>query len=210
MRSVDFLGDQRELRVAALADLEAVGGKNYRAPQYEEASDSTGCVRVAVDQKGAVRDVHFRSDWRADLRPQALGPALLEAHKNANSAMMNSLALASLAEEERNAADGDDEPQEPRPLPEAPEPDIAEIWRMLSDVEDVMYRADKLSRETAADRVRTISSPIGHFQGTCEGRALTRITAELTLVDQADNEQLRSAALELFRRAEELTGRENL
>jgi hypothetical protein len=142
--------------------------------------------------------------------PQALGPALLEAHKNANSAMMNALALASLAEEERKAADGDDEPEEPQYLPPAPEPDIAEIWRMLSDVEDMMYRTDKLSRETPADRVRTIYSPLGHFHGTCEGRTLTQITAELRLVQQADSEQLRSAALELFRRAEDVTGRENL
>lgn len=211
LRSLDFLGDEQELRAAALADLAAAGGRNYRAPRHEEAADSTNSVRVAVDQKGSVTDVNFRSDWRSELVPQRLGTALLEAHKNATSAMMNALALASLAEEERAAADGDDdEPRESTPLPEAPEPGIAEIWRMLSDVEDMMYRAEKLSRQAPADRVRTVYSPYGHFHGTCDGRTLTSITAELTLVQQADSEQLRSAALELFRQAENATGRENL
>lgn len=211
LRSLDFLGDRQALKAAALADLEAVGGKNYRAPQYEEAGDSTNTVRVAVSRKLAVMDVHISSEWRAVLRPHNLGPALLEAHRNATTAMMNSLALASLAEQERKAADGEGhEPSEPDPLPEAPDADIKQIWRMLSDVEDMMYRADKMSRQAAADNTRTVHGTLGLFKGVCEGRALVSISAELTLIQQVDTEQLRSAALDLFRQVDEIMERENL
>lgn len=210
LRNLDFLGDPQQLRAAALADLQKVGGRGYQAPRYEEAADGTGSVLVAVDQRGDVVDVNIRSDWRQELIPQSLGPALLEAHRNASTAMVNALALASLAEQERRAAEGGDEPAPPRRLPEAPEPGIAEIWRMLSNVEDMMYRADKLSRQAPADGTHTVHSPFGHFRGTCRGRSLTSITADVMLVEQADSAQLRSAALELFQQAQDTTGRENL
>jgi hypothetical protein len=72
---------------------------------------------------------------------------------------------------------------------------------MLSDVEDLMYRTDKLGR-TDGDEVRTIYGPYGFLTARCSGTTITSITADLTRVEQAEAEQLRREALEVFRELE--------
>jgi len=204
--SLDFLGDERALRAEALEELRAAGGRDYRAPEYQEAGDSTNSVRVTVDRSGLVKDVHIRTDWHTRLTLDRLGPALLEAQQNARTALMNAVALASLAEEERNPDEGYRR-HEPEPVEPAPEVSIAEIWRQLSDVEDLMYRTDKLTRERGRhENIRTIYSPYRLLSGECEGSTLISIKAEPTLAREIGAEQLRSEALELFRRAQGTDG----
>jgi hypothetical protein len=207
--SLDFVGDERELRALALRDLEAVGGRNYRTPAYEEAGDATNAIRVTVDKAGLVKDVHVARDWRQQLSLHAFGHALLEAYQNARRAMMNAVALGELAEEERDGRRGEDWPDEPPAVPYVPERDIGEIWRMLSEIEDIMYRTEKLERQAGGESVRTVSSPYGYLTGRCQGRSLLSIAAELTLIQQAGPEQLRSEAVELLRQVESLTHKEN-
>jgi len=191
--------DEAELRELALRELQAVGGKDFRAPDSEEAGDRTNTVRVMVGQGGTVKDVHIRGDWRREIGGHGVGPALLEAYENANLAMLNSVALATLAERERR--DGQQSPLGGGGLTEyisfVPQADISQIWQMLSDVEDLMYRTEKLGRSSGGE-IRTVYGPYGYLTARCEGTAITSITADLMRVDQAEAEQLRREALELF------------
>jgi hypothetical protein len=210
LRRLNFSEDEQQLRAEVRVQLDAVGGRSYQAPPYEEAGDSTNTVRVAVNRAGTVVDVHFRSDWQTELTSSALGAALLEAHRNAGSAMMNALALAALAKEERAKAEGDAGPTEPARLPEVPTLDIWQVWQRLSDVEDLMYRAGKLTREEPGHEIRTLHSRFGLLTATCEGRAITSISVDPRLAQQSSTEQLRAAAMELFQEAGQRIGRDHL
>lgn len=202
MPSLELPGEEDQLRELALQELKAMGGKDFRAPDFEEAGDRTNSVRVTVGRSGVVKDIHVRSDWRREIGGHGFGPALLEAYENANLAMMNSVALASLAEQEREGT-----PEQGNPPSEylsyLPEADISQIWQMLSDVEDLMYRTEKMSRNGGGE-VRTVYGPYGYLTARCTGAAITSITADLMRVEQADAEQLRREALELFRELDTL------
>jgi hypothetical protein len=206
LKSLEFPEDPDQLRADALAELDAVGGRSFQAPPYEEAGDATNSVRVAVDRTGVVVDVHFRSDWATELTSSQLGAALLEAHRNAGAAMLNDLALAELARQERVKAAGGAEPEEPRPLPEVPERDIWEIWQQLSEAEDLLYRATKADRAAPGREVRTIQSMWGLMTAVCEGREITSIAVEPRMAQESGPERLRSAAMELFQLAGQPNG----
>jgi hypothetical protein len=202
LRDIDFSGDRAQLRREALAELAKVGGRNYRAPASNEASDDSDTVRVAVDQSGKVVDVHIRSDWRDRLGASRLGPALLDARNNAAAAMARAKCLAILAERERVAAEDHGPNRDWRPRPYVEPMTIEQVWQRLSDNEDRLYRRQKAARVAAEGRTRTVGGSLGLLSGRCEGRALVSITVEPMWVQRADTEQLRDAALELFRQAE--------
>jgi len=183
--------DEAELRVLALRELEALGGKDFRVPDGEQAGDRTDTVRVTVGRGGTVKDVQIRGDWRREIGGHRFGPALLEAYENANLAMMNSAALASLAQQR-----SDRSPSAVEYLTYVPEADLPQIWQMLSDVEDLMYRIDKLER--AAGDIRIIHGPLGFLTARCSGVAVTSITVDPARVEQAEADLLRREALELF------------
>lgn len=207
MPSLALPGEEDQLRELALQELKTLGGKDFRSPDYEEAGDRTNSVRVTVGRSGVVKDVHVRGDWRREIGGHRFGPALLEAYENANLAMMNSVALASLAEQEREGTERRDQQPGGNPSGEylsyLPEADISQIWQMLSDIEDLMYRTEKMSRNGPAE-VRTVYGPYGYLTAKCTGAAITSITADLMRVEQADPEQLRREALELFRELDTL------
>jgi hypothetical protein len=205
--SLTLPGDEAELRDLAMRELKAMGGKDFQAPNLEEAGDRTNTVRVTVGRSGAVKDVHVRGDWRTEIGGHRFGPALLEAYENANLAMMNSVALASLAEQEREAV-----AHTSAGLPDEylsyipsyiPQTDIWQIWQMLADVEDLMCRTEKLGRH-APDEIRTVHGPYGYLTAKCSGSAITSITADVMRVEQAEAERLGREALELFRELETL------
>ncbi|MEV0270418.1 hypothetical protein AB0H43_16680 [Hamadaea sp. NPDC050747] len=199
LREIAFGVDRAQQRQAALAELAEAGGRDYRAPATEEAGDEGGTVRVSVDQTGAVVDVHIRSDWRDRIGVGGLGPALLEARQNAVGAMARALILAGLAERERVAADGPDW----RPVPYVEPMTIEEVWQRLSDHEDQLYRRRKAAR-AAENHARPVGGLLSLFSGRCAGGRLVGITAEPMRIQQADTEQLRHAALDLFRQAESI------
>ncbi|MEV6970440.1 hypothetical protein AB0M47_35570 [Hamadaea sp. NPDC051192] len=198
---VDPGGDRAQLRQEALAELAEAGGRAYRMPVTEEVADASGLVRVAVDQAGRVVDVHISSDWCDRLGASGLGPALLEARKNAVAAMVKARALSALAEREQLASDGDPD-REWRPVPYAEPLSIEQVWQRLSDNEDLLYRRQKAVRAVAEGRPRSIGSPFGLLSGQCMGRALVSVTAEPMRAPRADTGQLRQVALDLFRQAE--------
>ncbi|NUR69394.1 MAG: hypothetical protein HOU81_01095 [Hamadaea sp.] len=195
-------GDRARQRQAALAELTEAGGRAYRAPEREDAGDDSGIVRVTVDRSGAVVDVHIRSDWRDRIGVGGLGPALLAARENAAGAMARALVLGRLAEQERAASEGREPSRDRRPGAYAERSTIDQVWQRLSDNEDHAYRRQKAARAAAERQPRAIGGPLGLLSGRCEGGRLVGITAEPTRTRQADTEQLRHAALDLFRQAE--------
>jgi len=202
LKDIAYGEDKDQRRREALADLAKVGGRSYRAPTHEEAGDDSDTVRVAVDQAGKVVEVHIRSDWRDRLGAGGLGPAMLEARKNAAAAMARARSLGALAEQERRAAEGPEPDRDRWPLPYVEPMTIDQLWQRLSDNEDRLYRRQKAARAAAEGNTRTVGGPLGLLSGRCAGRVLVSITAEPMRVQRADTEQLRHAALELFRQAE--------
>ncbi|NUT31846.1 MAG: hypothetical protein HOV79_02115 [Hamadaea sp.] len=201
LKDIDYGGDKAELREQALAELAKVGGRSYRAPSNEEAGDESDTVRVAVDQANKVVDVHIRSDWRERLGAGGLGPALIEARKNAAAAMARARAMDRLAAQEREAVDGP-ETDDWKPLPYVEPLTIDQVWQRLSDNEDRMYRTTKRERAASAGETRSVGGALGLLSGRIEGRNLVSIVAEPMRLQHADTEQLRSAALDLFEQAE--------
>lgn len=200
LRDINFGGDRARLRGEALAELAEAGGRGYRAPAGEEATDDSATVRVAVDRSGRVADVHIRSDWRDRLGAGGLGPALLQARNNAAAAMARAAGLAALAERERMTAQGGEPDRGRRPVPYVEPMTIGQVWQQLSDNENRLYQRQKAARPGADSR--TAGGALGLLSGRWEGRALVGITAEPMWVQGADTEQLRHAALELFRQSE--------
>lgn len=202
LESLDFLGDEDELRARARQELLAAG-ENVDTPGRQDGTDETGSIRVSMDRDGAVEDVDVNRQWSERLSAGEFANALLAAYNAAAAKHMNAAALAAFAAQERgeeptrrtgydNATTGLPDPADERVW-------FGAIWSKLSDNDDMLHRIER--GERLANNERTVTGPHGYLTAQLDSRAITGIRGDAELIKSADAGQLRVEALAVFRAA---------
>lgn len=202
LESLDFLGDEDELRARARQELLAAG-ENVDAPGRQDGTDETGSIRVSMDRDGAIEEVDVNRQWSERLGAGEFANALLSAYNAAAAKHMNAAALAAFAAQERGedpdrrgsfagGSTGLPDPADERVW-------LGAIWSKLSDNDDVLHRIERGERLVSNER--TFTGPHGYLTARLEGGAITGIRGDAELIESADAGQLRVEALAVFRAA---------
>lgn len=197
LASLDVLGDDGELHERARAELRA-------ADRDSGPADGEGqtAIRVTVSAQGLVEDVSVSRDWRAHVEPSAFADTLFQAYAAALGQLVNASALRAFAAYEQT---GDRRPGSAGTAPTAsgappaePRVWLASVWDTLRELDDTLHR---LERGQGTD-ARTVTDPYGHLTATCRGGQVTAVTGDARRIGAADPQQLRAAALAVFRAAQ--------
>jgi hypothetical protein len=207
LASLDFMGSTAELEAKAQAALKTAGG-DYSIPESQEGADSTGSIRVTVDQLGAVVDVHVGREWRDRLKPAEFAAGLFAAYRAAVTRAVAAQGMASLLKdqgktiEEREREEHRRSVQIQESLSYSPPDDerswLRTAWDKLYELDNRLHNLGRAEPGVAQTRV---PSPYGHLVLTHQGATITGITGDAERIASADPQQLRAEALAIFRAA---------
>ncbi|GIF98128.1 hypothetical protein [Catellatospora citrea] len=201
LASLDFLGDDQELRARARAELRADGesGSAERRP----GAAASRAIRVITSARGLVEDVEVSRDWRKRLDPDRFADALFQAYAAALAQTVNAAALREFAASEQGGALRHADTR--RTSAASPEPPgdsrvwLASVWDTLRELDDTLHRLDRGRPD--GEGVRHVASPHGHLTATCRGRQVIAVGGDTRRIREADPQQLRTEALAVFRAA---------
>jgi hypothetical protein len=203
LRSLDALDVADVLRVQAEVERWAAVAESGRPRQYD-AADATGSVRVSIDGRGRVEDLHVSPAWRERLSPAEFAAAV---HGAYTDAMRMAIAGARRG--------GEDQPRgaaQPRPHDDhawyvgrdvADREWVQSTWDALDGVGAELRRLTQLEAQgkAQADRDTTISSPQGYLTVHLRGAGLVGILGAVGRISGADAATLRREAIAVLQAA---------
>ncbi|WP_166379160.1 hypothetical protein [Catellatospora methionotrophica] len=201
LASLDFLGGEHELRERACSEVRAAGAAlGTVGRSVGEAAG--GSIQVTTNARGQVDDVQVSRDWSTKIEADAFAGQLFQAYRAALMQAINTVALRKFAESEQNDDSG--RPAAGGGAIAEPSVDsrewLASVWADLREVDDTLHR---LERQTSAVEVeRKVASPHGYLTATCRAGHVTAISGDTRRIRGADSQQLRAAALAIFRAAQ--------
>ncbi|WP_144122483.1 hypothetical protein [Catellatospora sichuanensis] len=203
LASLDFLGDDDELRERARAEQLAADGEPGPADRRQGVAAS-GAIRVTTSAQGLVDDVEVTRNWREHVDPDAFADALFEAYAAALAQTVNAAALREFAASEqdgglrRRPGTRGTSTASPEPPADA-QVWLATVWDTLRELDDTLHRLERGRPE--GESVRRVASPHGLLTATCRGRQVTAVSGDARRIREADPQQLRTEALAVFRAA---------
>jgi DNA-binding protein YbaB len=183
----ELTGLRQEAAVLA-ARLNAAGA----AAAETSGRDASEQVRVVLTPAGRVASVEVGASWRGALDAAAVGPAVLEAYRDAGVRRTEAWADAV----SHGAVPVEPAPDQGQPTPSNPAiPDhdaLRKLWYLLQDATD---RLTEVIDEAAA---RTTAAVLGHDPGehataTLTGGALTAVELDERWLAEADGRQIGTA-----------------
>jgi hypothetical protein len=199
----DWLGDLARLRAQARAELAAAGRTGV--PDRLAGNDSTSSVSVEVDVRGRVRGIEVSRLWRGRLQPGRVGAALFEAYQAAITVAYEARVIRSVLDDDEPTGPAPDSgasvPADARRRDDAevdPAAGLEEYQRLFADL-SAQLAAYRRGEGVAPDTETTVSSPDRLFTMRRRGSAVTGITGDASRIEEADMEQLRGEAFDLFR-----------
>ncbi|MEQ4301172.1 hypothetical protein ABNF97_07235 [Plantactinospora sp. B6F1] len=214
---LDSLGDSDRLRADARREL-TEAGERFVPPAHHEGADPSDSVWVTVDSDGRVESVDISRHWLDRLDAEGFPSALHAAYTSAVRKLVNASVLATLAAQEEIGRHPFAPPNppagRPTPTPEPPAPGpvderdwLSQTWQAIEDIDEQLRRLDQISTdiEFRESREKILTSPEGHLTARINGGGVTTITGDPQSIRNASTEQLRLAALALFRAAAEAT-----
>lgn len=166
-----------------------VVGSGSRPTPRRDATDTTGTVRVLMDERGQVTDVDIDQRWRSRLTPEELVAALFDTYYAAR---------VRAAETNRDLASSSEGHARLRSL--GPGADHAERWRRIDDML-AEHRAAREQRNRILAELREPRDhvgPNGYLTATLQWGAVIGLSGDPRQVGRASTEILRQDALALL------------